>query len=258
VKLYQHFREEEQPFIDQVLEWKQIVTLQYTIKRSDFLDPREQEIVKLVVGNDPEVNLLFNGGNDNAERKRVVLYPEFIVPTEEDLGLTLFEIQYPQKFVTIEHRDVLGSLMSLGLKREKYGDIYVNDGKIQVIVATEIADYVSMNLQTIGKTSISCEKKPISSVFTFKNEWEERVGTVASLRLDAVLSEVYRTSRSKVTPYIKNGLVKVNWKPIEQTSYECKEGDTFSVRGLGRAKLLSIEGKTKKDNCRIVSGIQKN
>ncbi|WP_017727225.1 YlmH family RNA-binding protein [Halalkalibacterium ligniniphilum] len=254
MSIYQHFREEERPFIDQVLEWKADVALQYQLKRSDFLDPREQEIVQSVIGEDENVHLSLWGGHSESERKRACLFPPYVEPAESDFGLTLFQLEYPSKFVKVEHRDVLGALMNLGVKREKFGDIMIDEEIVQLVVASEIADYVEWNLDTVGRAKVKLMKQPFHTIIRSKEHWEEQTSTVSSLRLDAVMSEVYRLSRSKATLAIERGLVKVNWKLIEHSSFLLKEGDHLSVRGYGRSKLLAIEGITKKDKLRIRYG----
>lgn len=218
---------------------------------SDFLDPRQQEIVKTIIGHDDEVNLSFSGGSNYAERRRVRLTPPYLETTEEDFQLTLFSIDYPAKFVTLEHRDVLGALMNLGLKREKFGDIFIRDGIAQMVTATEIADYVEFNVQTIGKATVRLHKIPLSEHVKPVEEWEEFAATVSSLRLDVVLAQIYKLSRTKVLPYIEKGLVKVNWKIADQPAFLLAEGDYISVRKFGRAHIVAIEGKTKKEKLRL-------
>ncbi|MBB5323760.1 RNA-binding protein YlmH [Anoxybacillus tepidamans] len=257
MNLYQHFRKEEHHFIDQVLQWREFVKAQYCPKLTDFLDPREQEIVRLVIGNDEEVNLSFFGGASFVERKRALLYPSYFQPEQEDFALTLFSVRYPSKFVSLEHRQVLGSLMSLGLKRGKFGDILIKDEGVQFIVAKEIADYTRLHFHAVGKTKISLEEKPLTEIIVLEEQWKEATVTVSSLRLDAVLSQVFGVSRQNAQSLIENGLVKVNWKVVEQAHLECKEGDVLSARGLGRLKMIAIDGKTKKDRWRIQVGTQK-
>ncbi|WP_100404548.1 YlmH family RNA-binding protein [Bacillus solitudinis] len=252
--IYQHFREEERPFVDQVLEWKYDVGTLHQMKLTDFLDPREQDIIHTVIGNNDDVSLSYLGGGLHSERKRAFLCPPYYEPTERDYCLTLFSIDYPSKFVIIEHRDVLGSLMNIGLKREKFGDIIIDQANAQLIVASEIADYVEWNVKQIGRANVTLNQIPFSAHINQKEEWEEQTATVSSLRLDVVLSEVYKLSRTKVSPYIEKGLVKVNWKPINQTSFQVNEGDHLSVRGYGRSKVIVIEGKTKKDKLRMRFG----
>jgi RNA-binding protein YlmH len=252
--IYQHFRTEEHAFIDHVLEWKESVISTYSPRLSDFLDPREQLIVTSIIGQDQEVLVQFFGGTDHAERCRALLYPNYYEPDEEDFQIQLFEIQYPKKFVSIEHPQVLGSLMSLGLKRSKYGDILFQDGDIQLLVAKEISDFIKMNLLTIGRAKVLLMEKKLDEIIHIVEEWKEEFRTVSSMRLDVIVAESYNLSRSKATPLIKGGVVKVNWRQVEEASFECKEGDIISVRGHGRCKISEIEGKTKRDKWRIKIG----
>lgn len=257
MSIYQHFRQEEHEFIDQVLEWKDTVMEQYASKLTDFLDPREQEIVKSVVGNNEDVKLAFHGGAKGAERKRALLYPPYLEPTAEDFQLKAFNLSYPEKFVKIEHRQVLGSLMGIGLKRSKFGDIYFHDTKIQVVLSAEVSAFVEMQLQEVGKAKVSLNEMPLENLKSTETIWEEASTTAASLRLDVMIASIYNLSRQKAQLLIGAKKVKINWKLVEQTAFECQEGDILSVRGFGRSKLLTVDGKTKKDKWRIIVGKQK-
>jgi RNA-binding protein YlmH len=249
--IYQHFRPEEHAFIDHVLEWKESVISTYSPKLIDFLDPREQQIVKSIIGHDTDVRVCFYGGSAASERKRALLYPSYFEPENTDFGIELFEVQYPHKFVTIEHPQVLGSLMSLGLKRSKFGDILFKDNAIQLVAAKEIADYIKQNLQSIGRAKVNLVEMKLTDMIVTTEVWKEESCTVSSMRLDVIVAESYHLSRSKASPLIKGGLVKVNWKQVEETSFECQEGDLISVRGHGRCKIDQVEGKTKRDKWRI-------
>jgi RNA-binding protein YlmH len=255
--IYQHYRKEEHAFIDKVLEWKESVEFQYSPKLTDFLDPREQDIIKLVIGDHSDVSVKAYGGSSTSERKRVLIYPSYFSPTEEDFQLSLYQVDYPSKFVKIEHRQVLGSLMSIGLKRSKYGDILLDDDLVQIVVSKEVDGFIELNLKSIGKASITLRKRNLSEIMTQKEEWTEQSVSFSSLRLDVTISSTFQLSRQKAQAIIQNGQVKVNWKIVENASFECKEGDVISVRGYGRMKLLSNEGKSKKDKWRFTVGKQK-
>ena len=257
MSIYQHFRKEEHEFIDKVVSWKEYVQNAYSCKLTDFLDPREQEIVSSIIGQNGEVQFSLNGGHPNAERKRAFIFPDYMTPSEGDFQLTAFEIQYAQKFLSIEHRHVLGALMNIGLKRSKYGDISIVGKDVFIVISKEIADFVKMELKDIGKASISLKDIPIQQVKLETEKWEEASTTASSLRIDTIISSVYNFSRQKAQMLIQGQKVKVNWKLIDQTSFECEQGDVISVRGFGRSKLVSIDGKTKKEKYRIIVGKQK-
>lgn len=251
----QHFRKEEQPFIEHVVNMMREVEDRYAPKLTDFLDPRQQFIVDSIRRQYGDIESISAGEMEEVERKRVLLYPSYYIPTNEDFKMTVVEVQYPKKFVTLQHRDVLGSMMSLGIDRSKFGDIRVEDGAIQFVVATEVLDYVRTNLTSIGKVKVHVEivDKP-SNYFSQQEQWVSDSLTVSSLRLDTVISSVFSISRQKSSSLIQSGKVKVNWAEKDQISLELQELDIISIRGLGRVKLLMIEGRTKKDKIRLQIG----
>jgi RNA-binding protein YlmH len=255
VTIYQHFRHDEKEFVDSVLQWRNQVENQYAPKRTDFLDPRQQYIVQSIIGQSQDILLSFSP--EHTERKRALLYPSYFEPAEEDYGIRLFEIEYPVKFVTIEHRQVLGSIMSLGLKRDKFGDILADENKVQLILAEEISEFVRMELVEIGKAKVTLHAVPFTEMMHSREEWLEKVTTVSSLRIDVVLAAIYNISRQKAQTFIKAKLVKLNWKITENPSIEVDTGDVISARGFGRSKLISIEGKTKREKWRISLGVLK-
>lgn len=257
MSIYEHFRKDEHPFVEQVLDWKRIVDNDYCPKLTDFLDPRQQRIVELVVGNPEGVLISFWGGHARAERKRALLYPEYYLPEPADYAVTAYELEYPSKFVALEHRQVLGALMSIGLKREKYGDILTQGSRIQLMLSEEVADYVELNFQSAGKAKISLKPLVPESVITPENEQTERSVTVSSMRLDTVTSEAFNLSRSKIKPEITGEKVKVNWKTVDDPSFILEAGDMLSVRGKGRCSILAAEGMTKKGKQRLLLGFPK-
>ncbi|MCF6137029.1 RNA-binding protein [Pseudalkalibacillus berkeleyi] len=258
MSIYDHFRTEEQPFIDQVLEWRKTVIDQYRMKATDFLDPREQFILRSLIGTSDELQLDFWQGYEGAERTRALMYPVYYEPNDSDFAVKCLELEYPVKFVTLKHSDILGALMSLGVKRKKFGDILMGDGICHLVVAEEIADYVRLNLTSIGKSTVKIKELQPEHLIRPTDQWSNEQSTVSSLRLDVILSEAFRLSRSKVTPFITNKKVKLNWKTVEQPSSLLQEGDQISVRGLGRAKLITVDGQSKKGKWKITYGTKKS
>ena len=124
----QHFRKEEEPFIEKVQDWIFEVNDYYTPKLLDFLNPRERFIVESLV-RQAGLELHTYGGFENAERERVIIAPDYFVPTPADFQIQISAIKYPEKFATIEHRDVLGSMMALGVDRAQFGDIILDGSR---------------------------------------------------------------------------------------------------------------------------------
>ncbi|HSJ37177.1 MAG TPA: RNA-binding protein [Planococcus sp. (in: firmicutes)] len=252
--VFQHFRKEEQQFIEQVSGWMIEVEDRYTPKLTDFLDPRERFIVKSVLGSN-DIRMESLGLFPDAERQRVLLYPSYYEPTAEDFNITVFELKYPVKFVTLRHPDILGSLMSVGLDRSKFGDIRIDGERIQFAVADEVSLYLKTNFISAAKVKVQLlEVEDVAGMITATEEWQEESHTVSSMRLDTVMSTVYSISRQKASALIHGGKVKVNWRVQEQPSFELHESDMISSRGFGRIKVLLVEGRTKKDKIRLQIG----
>ncbi len=252
MSIYQHFRKEEHAFIDQIIEWREQVKDEYTYKLLDFLDPREIDIVQSIIGAKEEVKCAFWGGFDGAERKRAILYPEYYEVQNDDFDIVVYSINFPSKFVSLDHRKVLGSTMGLGIKRSKFGDILIDRDEAQIIVTGQVAEFVRLHFIQVGKTNVTLEQVGYEKIISVNEEWREQTVTVSSMRLDVILSEVFNLSRAKVLPYIQNEMVKVNWKVIDDPSFHCHQGDTLSMRTFGRFKIISIEGQTKKEKWRII------
>ena len=253
--LIQHFRKDEQAFIERVIGWQREVEDRYSPKLTDFLDPRERFIVTSIIGQNSELSLKSFGGFIEAERQRMFIYPNYYVPSEEDFQLAFFTINYPTKFIQLKHPDVLGALLSIGIDRSKFGDIRIDGESIQFAVAKEVQDYVTVQLTSIGKSKVRVE--PLTEndlLIEVQEQWIEKNYTVSSMRLDVILATVLNLARQKSQALIKSGRVKVNWTMREETSFEVQEGDILSIRGFGRIKIILTEGRTKKDKIRLQIG----
>lgn len=256
--IYQHFRQDEHVFIDQVLSWKSVVERTFMHKLTDFLDPREQQIVKSVIGTTNEdITISFFGGGKYSERKRAIIAPYYEEISEASFQLTVMQATFHSKFVSLAHPDVMGAFLSLGLKRETLGDIYVDDGIVQIIMGEEISPYVQANLTSIKNANVKLVGIPTRSLLEKKQNWVERNQTVSSLRLDVVLKEIYNVSRKNASEFIAKDLVKVNFKSVNDRTFTLYEGDLLSVRTKGRSKLVSVNGRTRKNNLRITTALLK-
>lgn len=252
--LIQHFRKDEQPFIEQVVGWQREVEDRYAPKLTDFLDPRQRFIVTSVVSQSDDLSVYEEGVFDEPERMRLMIAPSYFTPGEEDYQITVFSVGYPSKFVQLKHPDVLGALLSVGIERSKFGDIRVAENTVQFAVAAEVADYVRANLTSMGKVKVHLEEVGTQPLLRLKEEWVESTTTVSSMRLDVVLATILNISRQKSQNLITAGRVKVNWTVREQVSFELQEGDILSARGFGRLKVIMTEGRTKKDKIRLQIG----
>lgn len=253
--LYQHFREDEKYFIDQVLDWVQQVEFQYSPYLSPFLDPREQYIVESIIGQHSEVKAEAFGGYEAAERKRLFLSPSYFEPSQDDFEITITEIRYPKKFADLSHGKILGTLMGTGIKREMIGDIITDGEDWQFFADAAIMQYLLTSVTKIGNITIQLEEVPYTDILLPKDSYDERYEIVSSLRLDVVLANVFHVSRQKSKELISSGKVKVNWNETERPDVVLGIHDVLSIRGYGRIRIEAIEGKTKKEKIRLKLGV---
>lgn len=253
--VYQHFRVEERPFIDTIEDWLEQVESQYAPLLTDFLDPRQAYILETVIRQRGELQFRFYGGYEQAERRRCLIYPEYYQPTDDDFELTIFEVNYPKKFATLSHGQILGTLVGTGLRREHFGDIISDGERWQVIVGKDVQNYLRMNVEKIGKISVSLEEVSYTSLILPKDNWQQERYTASSLRLDTIISTVYNISRQRSKQLIEAGKVKINWTENTRPDFVLDLLDIVSIRGFGRIQIQELEGKTKKDKFRLLLGV---
>ena len=174
---------------------------------------------------------------------------------EADFPIALLKIApVNQKFADkLTHRDFLGALMNLGIKRELLGDIIVSENTGYLFCIEQIKAYIIDNLRTLKHTTVSVneiEQLPDTAV----KEPEIKQVIVSSLRLDALISAVYKLSRSQSSKLFLQDKIFVNSKLISNNSYQLKDSDIISVRGFGRIYYVSQIKTTKKN--RIVVEIK--
>ena len=217
-----------------------------------FLSPRELEMTRYLFG---ELEGLHSfGGYEGAERQMLVYLPEYLDENalyEEDgplvcLRATFYEGDGPN------HRDFLGALMGAGIAREVVGDICVGKDSCDFFVTAEIAPYILQNFTSAGRTKISLTRIPLSDVQVPEPEIKEIKDTLASLRLDSVISSGFRIGRTLAAQYICAGKAAINGLPCEKPDKAVAEGDKISLRGMGKILLRTVGGQTKKGRISVV------
>ena len=235
-----------------ILDKIEIVSNNYSIQATDFLDPYEVHLSKSILNRFDDINYLEYGGYDNCERRIILIFPSFIVVDKPEDYLACIKVIGDLE--TLSHKNFLGALLNLGIIRDKLGDILVVRDYAYIIVKEEIGDFILYNLEKIGKQNVYTEIESFSKIIVPEIKYKEKKLFLTSLRLDLVLSSTYNISRKDSMDIIKKGFVKINWKPIDKPAKEVSEGDVISVRGYGRFILHSIDGLSRKG--RFMSNIR--
>lgn len=217
-----------------------------------FLSPRELELTRFLFGNLP--GLYTFGGYEDAERQMLCYLPDYLdesALTQSDGPLACLRASFYHGD-SPSHRDFLGALMGGGIAREAVGDICVGKGSCDFFVTAEIAPYILQNFTGAGRTSLHLETIPLWQVQVPEPEAKEIRDTLASLRLDSVISSGFRVSRGLASQYVTTGRAAIDGLPCEKPDKALEEGVKISVRGLGKIKLKSVNGQTKKGRISVV------
>lgn len=217
-----------------------------------FLSPRELELARYLFGDVP--GLYAFGGYGDAERKMLVYLPEYLEESalmEEDSPCVCLRAEFFQGD-SPSHRDFLGALMGCGIGRETVGDICVDTGSCDFFVTLEIAPYLLQSFLSAGGTKLRLQRISLMDARIPAPEVKEIRDTLASLRLDSVISSGFRIGRSLAAQYVTAGKAAIDGMPCEKPDKSVAVGMKISVRGLGKIKLHAVNGKTKKDRISVV------
>lgn len=189
------------------------------------------------------VTVSFDGGWPEAERVQVCFHPAGTEPVFTGVWL---RIRWNGRFARVDHRDLLGSLMALGIERAYFGDLIAQDGEAYLLTLPEAACRLSQEWLKAGSASIRVDVLDEPPTIRPPEGMTLR-DTVASLRLDSVLASGMKTSRARAAELIRQGAVSVEHLPEERVDRLLTAGQTISVRGFGRVRLMTVGAPTRKD-----------
>lgn len=249
----------------------------YTIMNSDFLTMEQQSMLSGFLRAHRREGVFFYGGYAEAERRQVVFLPDYTGVSEkisalpqlgnekeenyavcrvltkyfeenpESSPICLLDVVIPPaEHKTLGHRDYLGALMGEGIKREKVGDILVHEKGAQIIVASELADYLAENFRQVGSVSVFVKKSQISALNSTEIRTISLKFTVSSPRIDNIVSGVFGISRKDAVSAISHGKVFVSGREISKPDFALKGGEKIVLRGKGKAIYNGVTGTSKK------------
>jgi RNA-binding protein YlmH len=240
---------------DRLLANKILDTIEYckknfAYKATAFLDPKQQRLAAELLKREKDIAYYSEGGIQGCERNIYMIHHDSFDVHDIEKPYRILEFSWYGKSVKKPaHRDFLGSIIGAGIKREMLGDIMLQEDTAYVVCSREVSDYILYNIERVG--SVPVKVQLIEQVEAIEEEEKIINATVASLRLDSIISAGFGLSRTKAADIIKSGRVRVNWEEKDLTSKEIKQSDVISVRGKGRIILEAISGNTKKDRIKI-------
>ncbi len=145
----------------------------------------------------------------------------------------------------LSHRDYLGALMNLGIKRETLGDIRIVKHDAYVFCLDEVSSFICLELTRIKHTQVRGEVVT-ADIPELAVTLQEESYPVSSLRIDVVMAALCKKSRKEILAFFEKGEVLLNGRIITKNADLLKPGDVFSVRGFGKFRLEGIGGTSKR------------
>ena len=222
---------------------------------TDFLSPQQQMMTLdlLRLAGIPESGFVRLGGYDGAERNLLLFLPDWLEAESaaDQSPIRCLRASFRQE-EKLNHRDFLGSLMGMGIVREKLGDILVGPDSADLMVLDSVADFLLQSWDSAGRAKLSVVEIDPLHVHIPVAQCQEVRDTVSSLRLDAVASTGFRMARGKAADLIASGRVQVNWRECTKPDKLLSAGDTVSARGFGKFELTEVGTITRKGRTSIV------
>ncbi len=228
---------------------------------TDFLSPPEVAEALSLLQPLTEIEVVPWGGYPQAERQRLALGRPSVLfdPDPSDphalakstVELAAMDIRGNFLFDTATHRDFLGAILGTGIVREKVGDILLlGEQGAQVLVEPQLVPHLQMSLTQVRSVPVKAKTIDLTELRVRPPRTKTLTTVEASMRLDAIASAGFSSSRSRMAGDISSGEVKVNWKTITQASRPVNSGDLIAIRGRGRVQVGNIS-TTKKGRYRV-------
>lgn len=252
---------EKDVIISHALDLKEKSATESVVTSTNFLTTEELSLlIKKERVNNEFVDTFYYGGYKDAERKTAVFVPRFYNVTEETFDDFLYENDCnpivvlkvkKDKFATLSHRDYLGALMGLGIKREMIGDIVVNENGCNIFCLNTISSFLQHNLKQAGRGQLTIEICDLKDFEISESKTEIFFVSVASMRIDCLVAAAFKMSRNSAVNAINQGVIYVNGEQIIKTDFILSQGDKLVFRGKGKTVIDEVIGESKKGRLHI-------
>ena len=214
--------------------------IQKNIKRLEnmqptfFLDPNEQNEMKRKLG-----KVKYKVFSPNRDSEKVIYY------IDKEPEVILYQIVCSQE---LRHQDILGTMYSLNISKEMYGDIILDDGKYYIYLLKLFQNYFEMNFTKVKNSHVILKELDLNYLENYERKYAEIELVVSSERIDTIIAHIIGTSRNVMKEKFKNKEILLNHEVLKNLSYTLKENDTFSIRKIGKFKYIGVIKTTKSNN----------
>ena len=216
---------------------------------SNFLTIAEQDIFILESKKYPSLRLTFDGGIKNAEYQKAIITPNSKEISNE---ISIIKISYNPRYLTLSHRNLLGTMIHLGISRNRIGDIVIHDDYALVAICSNLVTFFKENMTSIHHQEVKVEE--YFGEVILEDNGVEKTLFLQSVRLDSIIAQAFNLSREESSEIIKREMVKVNQKVTVKSFQNLKACDIISVAHKGRIKI--IDDSTLSRSGRVVMKIK--
>ena len=210
-----------------------------------FLTPAERFQLERWAKTQPGCRLVFSGGHPDCERTVGFFLPDWLdaewLPLDEHI--CAFELSAP--FGSPGHRDYLGALLGMGIRRERLGDIWVKDNTAIIFCLPGVEKHL-LSIDRVGHDAVRARSVSLGEVTPPERKVKQKSFSVQSLRLDAVTGGLFDLSRSEAARQVEAGSVSLNYEICDRPDAPVREGDILSLRGKGKGCITGFGGTSRK------------
>ncbi|MBQ6798438.1 MAG: hypothetical protein IJP11_04300 [Oscillospiraceae bacterium] len=211
-----------------------------------YLTPAEQAVLTAWAKSRSDCKMVLHGGHPDCERKAAFFLPFYMEEDEFDPSEQFRAIRAVAGFGQPGHRDYMGAILGLGIRRDFLGDIWVSDNTAILFCLPSVEQHLLLSLEKVGRYGVKAAPLPLHEIPAPERKVKRHTFTVQSMRLDAVAAGLFRLSRTQTASLIHAGLVSLNHLPCLHTDAPVREGDVISVRGHGKASVSEVGGQSRK------------
>ena len=228
-----------------------------SVTNSLFLTLAEQYALEKWAAHTADCRMVLRGGVEGTERNAAFFLPFYMEEEDFDESEYIRCVRISAGFGQPGHRDYMGAVLGLGIKREWLGDIMVEGGEAYIFCLGTVAEHLLASLDKVGRFGVRTKEIVLSEAPRPKIEVKEVTFSVMSLRLDAVAAGMFNLSRTTAAAMVSAGEVSLNYSECLRPDAQIKPGDIISVRGHGKATLASIGGQSRKGRTFVTAEVRK-
>lgn len=228
-----------------------------SVTHTAFLTPAEQYAISAWARRMPDCNMILLGGSDACERRAAFFLPFYVSADEVDASEYISALSVKAHFAQPGHRDYMGAILGLGIKREWLGDIWVSGEDATVFVLKSVERHIADGLDKVGRAGVKVSPARLEDIKAPERKVKKVSFSVKSMRFDAVLAGLFGLSRTQAASLIAEGEASLNYSECTKNDAAVGAGDIISLRGHGKAEVASSGGVSRKGRLFVDAEIYK-